>query len=34
MMQADADARHEAMQHMCQMMGGGMTNAPPADIKK
>ena len=34
MMQADADARQEAMKNMCQMMGRGMGNAPPADIKK
>lgn len=34
MMQDDADARQDAMQRMCQMMGRGMTSAPPADIKK
>jgi hypothetical protein len=33
-MQDDADARHDTMQHMCQMMDRGMTNATPADVKK
>jgi hypothetical protein len=34
MMRDDLDAEHEAMQRMRQMMGRGMSNAPPADIKK
>jgi hypothetical protein len=34
MMQDDLDAEHEAMQHMRQMMGRGMSNTPPADVKK
>jgi hypothetical protein len=34
MMQDNLDAEHESMQHMHQMMGRGMSNTPPADIKK
>ena len=33
-MMQDAAARQDAMQRMCQMMGRGMTSAPPAEIKK